>query len=162
MDFNFEPHPILGSPTINVGTFAGGTVANKVPDFATFDVDIRTVPGEDNSKYMEKLKSCLGPSIAIDSYQSAAAIKSDEGNKAIRMVYDVVEMVTDIRPVPRCVAYATDCSNLTPAYGNPPTIILGPGDPDMAHVCDEYCLIDRIYEAADIYFEIGRRWLQPD
>jgi succinyl-diaminopimelate desuccinylase len=162
IDFHIEPHPLLGAPTVNVGTFSGGTVPNKVPDFATFEIDIRTVPGKDNERYLEEVKQCIGPGVIIDSCHSVLPIKSDEKCDEIRMVYDVVESFTNIKPEPKCVAYATDCSYLTPAYGNPPTVIMGPGEPEMAHACDEYCFIDRIYEAADIYFEIGRRWLHID
>ena len=46
----------------------------------------------------------------------------------------------------------------TPAYGNPPTVILGPGEPDMAHKTDEYCLVSKIEAAADVYTEIAKRW----
>ena len=47
-DFNAKPHPVMGKPTLNVGTFAGGSGVNVVPDEATIGVDIRTVPGVDH------------------------------------------------------------------------------------------------------------------
>ena len=113
-------------------------------------------------EYLEQVKKCLGSGVLIESYHSVPGVVSDDRCDAVRMIYDVVESFINIKPIPRCVSYATDCSYLTPAYGNPPTIIMGPGEPDMAHASDEYCFIDRIYEAADIYFEIGKRWLNLD
>ncbi len=62
------------------------------------------------------------------------------------------------RPVPRGVAYFTDASILTPAFDNPPTVILGPGEPAMAHKTDEFCHIAKIEQAAEAYFELARRW----
>ncbi len=48
---------------------------------------------------------------------------------------------------PRVVPYFTDASLLLPALGDPPCIILGPGEPSMAHQTDEYCLLSRLAEA---------------
>ena len=37
------------------------------------------------------------------------------------------------------VPFATDAGYLTPAYGAPPTVILGPGETAQAHKTDEWC-----------------------
>jgi succinyl-diaminopimelate desuccinylase len=37
-------------------------------------------------------------------------------------------------------------------------VILGPGDMTLAHQTDEYCAVDKIEEAANIYEAIARRW----
>jgi succinyl-diaminopimelate desuccinylase len=47
---------------------------------------------------------------------------------------------------------------LTPVLGAPPTVILGPGEMAQAHQTDEYCLVDRIGEAAEIYAAMIRKW----
>jgi len=39
--------PILGSPTLSVGTIQGGSKVNIVPDFCEALVDVRTIPGQD-------------------------------------------------------------------------------------------------------------------
>jgi succinyl-diaminopimelate desuccinylase len=62
------------------------------------------------------------------------------------------------RIVPRGAPYFTDASALTPAYGNPPTIILGPGEMKMAHQTDEYCPVAHIDQATEIYQILARRW----
>lgn len=54
--------------------------------------------------------------------------------------------------------YFTDAAYLTPAFGGPPTVILGPGEPAMAHQTDEYCRIDRLNQAVAAYTELTRRW----
>src|SRR5436190_982978 len=43
-DFKAKKHPIMGEPTLNVGTFEGGSGVNLVPDLAKIGVDVRTVP----------------------------------------------------------------------------------------------------------------------
>ncbi len=39
-------HPLLGRPTLNVGTIQGGQKVNMVPDLCVIEVDRRTIPGE--------------------------------------------------------------------------------------------------------------------
>src|SRR5437764_5131343 len=44
-DFNVARHPVMGAPTLNVGTLHGGINVNSVPDWAEIGIDIRTIPG---------------------------------------------------------------------------------------------------------------------
>jgi hypothetical protein len=62
------------------------------------------------------------------------------------------------RPVPRGTTYFTDASVLTPAFGNPPTVIIGPGESSMAHKTDEFCYISKIEAATEAYLEIAKKW----
>lgn len=39
-------HPLLGHGSVSVGTIAGGTQTNIVPDRCVINVDRRTLPGE--------------------------------------------------------------------------------------------------------------------
>src|SRR5437870_4089180 len=55
-DFAAQPHPVMGKPTMNVGTFSGGQGVNLVPDEARVGVDIRTVPGMSHEKLLSRLK----------------------------------------------------------------------------------------------------------
>jgi succinyl-diaminopimelate desuccinylase len=73
-------------------------------------------------------------------------------------VFEIMAPILNTTPQPRSVSYFTDAAALRPAYGNPPTVILGPGEPQMAHQTDEYCVIDRIGQAVDGYSEIIRHW----
>ena len=61
-------------------------------------------------------------------------------------------------PEVEAAPYFTDASALTPALGNIPTVILGPGPPQMAHQTDEWCACARIDEAAAIYESLIHSW----
>jgi len=78
----------------------------------------------------------------------------------IRQVCDVVQAITGETPdaAPRTAPYFTDASVLTPAFGHPPTIILGPGEAAKAHQTDEYCEVDRIRVATAIYAALAAKW----
>ena len=57
--FDVAAHPVMGLPTMNVGTFEGGSGINLVPDLARIGVDIRTVPGVDHDALLLQLKALL-------------------------------------------------------------------------------------------------------
>lgn len=157
-DFDVAPHPLLGLPTLNVGTITGGININSVPDQALIGIDIRTIPGQSNKKVYEKLTSYLGQELEFSRLVDVRGIASDSENEWIQEVFEVMESFLEERPVARGVTYFTDASVLAPAFGNPPTIILGPGDPVMAHKTDECCEISKIEEAVEAYLEIARKW----
>jgi succinyl-diaminopimelate desuccinylase len=57
--FDVAPHPLLGGPTLNLGTIKGGTNLNSVPDLAEFTIDIRTIPGQDHETILSRVKGNL-------------------------------------------------------------------------------------------------------
>lgn len=157
-DFNIARHPILGPPTLNVGTVSGGINVNSVPDRARFGIDIRTIPEQDTGRVREQITSYLGDDVSLETVVDVGGIWTDPGNAWLRQVFEIVEQVTGEAPQVGAAPYFTDASALAPAYGNPPTVVLGPGEASMAHQTDEYCLVSRIGEAVEIDLEIIRRW----
>jgi succinyl-diaminopimelate desuccinylase len=156
-DFRTPPHPLLGSPTLNIGTIAGGSGINLVADAATIGVDIRLVPGQSEAALFDRLRSELGDDVTVERLQQAASVETDAGNPWVRGVFDVMEGYLGGRPVPAGVPYFTDGSVLTPAFGNVPTVILGPGEPQMAHKTDEYCRVSLLEASVEAYTAIARR-----
>ena len=73
-------------------------------------------------------------------------------------VFDIMSAILGVRPEVKTASYFTDASALTPAYGNIPTVILGPGEAKMAHQTDEYCFINKIPESVEAYIEIAKHW----
>ena len=157
-DFSIEPHPLLGAPTLNVGTISGGININSVPDRTAFGLDIRLVPGQSIEQVHRQLQDLLGEEVTLHHLTAAPAVASDPDNRWVQEVFSIMQAHLAERPAARGVSYFTDASALTAAFGGPPTIILGPGEPDMAHKTDEYCRLSRIESAARIYEEIARRW----
>lgn len=157
-DFGVPPHPLLGGPTINVGTISGGLNINSVPDQATMGIDIRTVPGLSNQEVFQNIQSHLGMDVEIRRLVDVGSVATDSENEWVQHVFQIMEPFLKERPVARGVTYFTDASFLTPAFNNAPTIILGPGEPHMAHKTDEFCYIDKIEEATEAYFEIAKNW----
>ncbi|HBO45067.1 MAG TPA: acetylornithine deacetylase [Planctomycetaceae bacterium] len=156
--FDTAPHPVLGSPTLNVGTIVGGMNVNSVPDRATIGIDVRTVPGQSNREAFEQIRTLVGDEVELDCTVDVDGVWTDCENEWVQEVFDIMEPHIGQRPVARGATYFTDAAFLAPAYGNPPTIILGPGELEMAHKTDEYCHVSKIEAITEAYTQIARRW----
>ena len=157
-DFNVARHPVLGKPTLNVGTVHGGMNINSVPDRAEVGIDIRTLPDQDHGDLCAHLSSYLGDDIAVEPVVDVGSVWTDPAEDWMLDVFDVMAEILGKMPEVCTATYFTDAAALTPAYGGPPTVILGPGEAAMAHQTDEYCVVDRIDQAVDAYVEIAKRW----
>jgi succinyl-diaminopimelate desuccinylase len=157
-DFRTAPHPLLGAPTLNVGTIAGGSGINLVADGAEIGVDVRLVPGQREEILRARLQAELGPDVIIERLEQAESVETDPADPWIRQVCGIAERYLGSGLTPGGVPYFTDASVLTPALGNPPTVILGPGEAAMAHKTDEYCLVSRLDQSVAIYSDIAAAW----
>ena len=152
------PHPVLGGPTLNVGTIRGGLNINSVPDRAVVGVDIRTVPGMSHAAVTAAVAHCARGPVDIKPLADMASVATDPSDPWMEAVFHAVASRTGRRPVPRGAAYFTDAAVLRTATQNPPTVLLGPGEPSQAHQTDEYVRISRIEEATAIYTDLIRAW----
>jgi succinyl-diaminopimelate desuccinylase len=153
-----EPHPMLGSPTLNVGTISGGLNVNSVPDGVTIGIDIRTIPDQRHEELVERLSTYLGDEVTLTPMVDVEGVWTDPANPWVQEIFELTTANLGARPVARGAPYFTDAAALTPAYGGPPTVILGPGEMELAHQTDEYCRLDRLDQAVELYEEIARRW----
>jgi succinyl-diaminopimelate desuccinylase len=156
--FSNPPHPLMGQATLNVGMFHGGLNINSVPDQATVSIDIRTVPTVDHRQLLAQLTARLGGDVELETLIDLESVYTEPDEPWVQSVFDVMTPILGARPVPRVATYFTDAAALNLAYRNPPTVILGPGEPQMAHQTDEYCVVERIGQSVAAYEEIIRRW----
>lgn len=153
-NFEVEKDPLLDFPTINVGKVFGGMNINSVPDHAGFTIDARTTTKIDHQKLLQQLKNELGNEIQIETLVNLKAVSSNENDPFVQMVYSVCGITGGSEGYPKSLPYLTDGSVLQPAYDGAPTIILGPGQPEMAHQTDEFCYTENIEKAVEIYKNI--------
>ncbi len=151
IDFEDYTHPQLGRPTLNVGTIRGGTNINSVPDRAVAGLDLRTVPGLGHDALLAMLEDRCGDLVRFRVLADMEGFASDVRHPWIQKVFHLAAPYLDEAPEPRGAAYFTDAATLAAAYGYPPTVILGPGEPTQAHQTDEFVVIRRIEDALSIY-----------
>lgn len=159
--FKFESasHAVLGGCTLNVGNISGGININSVPDSCTIEVDIRTVPDVDHDELRAQLMRHLAPDLdEVEAIIDLQGVWTKPADPWMRNVFQITESRLGEYPEPRAATYFTDASALTPFY-MAPTVVLGPGESAMAHQTDEYCHVDRIEQAADIYTAILHDWV---
>jgi succinyl-diaminopimelate desuccinylase len=159
-DFAAAPHAVMGKPTLNVGTMEGGNTVNAVPDSASIGVDIRTVPGMDHEKLLQRLKRLLGSDVEFDVFSNLKPVWTAPDDDWMRRVFEICRPATGAAPEPRTAPYMTDAANLLKAFAGAPTVILGPGEAAMAHQTDEYCSMERIRQSVAIYEAVIRDWLR--
>jgi succinyl-diaminopimelate desuccinylase len=152
------PHALMGRVTLNVGTICGGLNVNSVPDEARFGIDVRTTPNLRHSELIAELERRLGEEIELETVLDLESVYTDAADPWVQEVFEVMEGFLGTTPGPRVATYFTDAAALQGAYCTPPTVILGPGEPEQAHQTNEYCVIDRIEQAVFVYEEITRRW----
>jgi succinyl-diaminopimelate desuccinylase len=155
--FGATPHPIMGAPTMNVGTVEGGSGVNLVPDLAKIGVDIRTVPGVDHGVLLLRLKEVLSEG-EIEVFADNDAVWTEPQQAWVQRVFGICEPILKETPQARTAPYMTDAANLRKVYAGVPTVVLGPGEAAMAHQTDEYCHMERIRQSVQIYEEILRDW----
>jgi len=153
-DFGAERDMLLGFPSINVGQIQGGMNINSVPDHAEFTIDIRSTGKIKHHEILDRLFRELGEEVAIETLVDLKPVITQETDPFVRLVYDVCHMDRLDDSWSRSLPYLTDGSVLQAFYGGVPTIILGPGEPGLAHQTDEYCSIEKIKQAVSIYKNI--------
>ena len=156
-DFGAKAHPVMGRPTMNVGTFEGGQGVNMVPDEASIGVDIRTVPGMDHAALLSRLKGTLAEA-EIDVFSDMNAVWTDPDHEWVQRVFEISGKVLGARPRAKTATYNTDAGNLLKVYAGAPAVVLGPGEPQLAHQTDEYVSMERIRQAVGIYEALICDW----
>lgn len=155
--FASEEHPFLGKPTLNVGTISGGLNVNSVPDQAEFTIDVRSVAGMSHTKVLETIAGQMGPEVAIEPFVDLNSVATPADSPFVHCVFSVMEDILRTPISPRSLPFFTDACVFSKVSASP-IVILGPGEPEMAHKTDEYCLIARIDEATEAYRRIVEKW----
>ncbi|HEU4350660.1 MAG TPA: M20 family metallopeptidase [Burkholderiales bacterium] len=157
-DFKVKPHPVMGKPTLNVGTFVGGSGVNVVADEATIGVDVRTVPGVDHGELVKRLKALLGEA-ELDIFSDLQPVFTPVDSEWVQRAFEICRPYLDEPATARTAPYMTDAANLLKVYAGAPTVVLGPGEAAMAHQTDEYASQERIRQSVAIYEALVRDWV---
>jgi succinyl-diaminopimelate desuccinylase len=157
--FPVESHAVMGKPTLNVGTIHGGLNTNSVPDEARITLDTRTVPGIDHGHLCKSLEALLAPRGArVRKIVDTPSLYTEPANEWVQQVFEACAPFLDARPTPKTITFSTDGADLKRGYGGPPAVILGPGEPKLAHQTDEWCSVNRIEQSVDLFRTLMQRW----
>ncbi len=139
--------------TVTVGTIAGGTALNIVPEGCTFDFSTRMLPGHDHRDIENRVRqfvdtdllpqmTAISPaaSVEIDPWPGFAGYELDPDAEIVQFVRALSGHNQDLK-----VSYFTEAGIYTDA-GRVPSLICGPGYIEQAHKPDEFVSIAQIEE----------------
>ncbi len=152
-----KEHPLLGRPTLSIGTIRGGTKINIVPDRCEIEVDRRMVPGEKKEDVLGALRGTLDSlqsedphfQYRIEEMDFAEPSEVDPDEEIVRVGVEAIQKVTGKKPPLRGFSGFTD-SRFYVNQLNIPTLIFGPGGVDQSHTTDESVEVDALVQAAHI------------
>jgi succinyl-diaminopimelate desuccinylase len=158
--FPVESHGVMGKPTLNVGTIHGGLNTNSVPDRATITVDTRTVPGIDHVHLCESLQALVAPRGArVRRIVETPSLYTEPANEWVQEVFAMCTPYLDAPPTAKTITFSTDGADLKRGFGgSTPAVILGPGEPRLAHQTDEWCSMARIDQSVELFRTLMARW----
>lgn len=153
-----KEHPLLGKPTINIGTIQGGTKVNVVPDRCEIEVDRRLLPGEKKEEVLKEIRKVIDSVQArdplfkhqIEEIDYAEPSEIDPAEEIVRIGLEACREVRGEKPAIRGFSGFTDGR----FYINPfciPALIFGPGGTGQSHTADESVEVDNLIQAAKIY-----------
>ena len=158
-------HPVMGKPSMNIATIHGGLNTNSVPDSVKLTVDMRTVPGVDHGHLCHSIQHLIGDLGTLRKIVETPPLYS-EPDEWIESVFAAATPFAENAPSisdPKTIMFSTDGADLRRGYvangcGAVPTVILGPGQPELAHQTDEWCSIKRLDESVEIFERVMREW----
>lgn len=151
-------HPVLGPPTLSLGTIQGGSSVNVVPDSCRIDLDRRLIPGEVPAHAPKQLDAYLrkhAPDVELvtsDLYLNCPSLSPDTSAELVARLGRAIDRVAGKHQV-RAVPYGTDASTL--ALAGVPSVVFGPGDIDQAHTCDEWIDLTQLEQASEVLYRLA-------
>jgi acetylornithine deacetylase/succinyl-diaminopimelate desuccinylase family protein len=148
--FPGDVHPLLGSPSCNVGTVRGGSAANIVAAYCELHVDRRVLPGQTCEEAVASLRAVIDGfgdisyEIGVLSFAEASELASED--PFVDYMRDICGGPDGPAPV-RGLYLGTDARFLRNQLGIP-TVIYGPGSMKVAHAADEFVPIADLTAAA--------------
>jgi len=159
-------HELLGYGSINVGCIKGGNDPNIVPDTCIVQIDRRWLPGEtlesihnEIESYAEKAAEKFKGQYKLKAMRefTASMINApysiDPNHELVKKALNIASVVTG-KEYPAKDFPAWSDAGLLSNHTNAKCIILGPGSITQAHANDEFCSIDEILKASEIYYKL--------
>lgn len=149
----------IPTPSMSITMINGGTQVNVIPNRCRLSVDRRMIPGETVETVMSELEKTID-SISMDQEDIGIEIEMrpafwdpyiiSETEPIAQAVIGSFQKVTGNDPIIRAKAACTDGSHIF-HIGGIPTVLFGPGIPEMSHQVDECIPITNLAVATEIF-----------
>lgn len=151
-------HPLLGGTTRTVVRIAGGEGPNVVPGHCEFDVDRRTLPGEDPlqvwSEVADELSRVHPGKVRVDEpFVVDYALDTPVDREVVIAVREALA-TRGLPSTPVGLGYCSDASKFSRL--GVPTLVFGPGSIADAHTSDESVALADVATARDVVLDALR------
>jgi succinyl-diaminopimelate desuccinylase len=157
-------HPLTPPSSLNIGLIEGGVQANVVADRCSVVLDRRLLPGERPEAFEADVRRLLseltesdgGFQARVETLLVGPPIETDPNDPLVLAVRDAsVELGLADEPI----GFDQSCDGRFYAELGIPTVILGPGDPGLAHTAREHVVADELATAVNLYAGLAARYL---
>lgn len=160
-------HPVLGGPTVSVGTIRGGEKVNVIPASCTIEVDRRTIPGESEESVLATIDEAVEVArkrfpdmdAEVEVLFKSNPFEVGEDSPVVRTVAQSMSEVTGRETELVGFRGASDARFLFEAGAE--VILCGPGDITLAHTARETIDLHELEQAALGYAVSFARLLGP-
>jgi succinyl-diaminopimelate desuccinylase len=138
----------LGSPTLSIGTIRGGSKINVVPDRCVAEIDVRTVPGQEN--LVEELGRWIATEnieVELEALKVSAPLNTDPNHPMVRRL---AAAGSSLATAPWF------CDAAVFAAAGTPAVAIGPGSIRQAHTTDEFIETTELERSVDFYLRFLR------
>jgi succinyl-diaminopimelate desuccinylase len=150
-------HPIVGGPSINVGTISGGEKVNVIPALCVAEIDRRTIPGETEDSVREQIETAIElakkrfPEIdaRVEIPVFGEPFESDENSSVVKEMSRATEEAR-ARP-PEIIGFRGSSDARFFAEAGAEVAICGPGDITVAHTARESIDLEELRMGAIAY-----------
>jgi succinyl-diaminopimelate desuccinylase len=157
-------HPLVPPASLSIGTIRGGVATNVVPDWCEATLDRRTLPSESITEAVSEVERVIAdlqredPTLQADVevLQAGPPIETPLDAPLVRTA-QAVALELDLPD--EVVGYQQASDGRFFAERGVPTVLFGPGDPDVAHTPDESVDLNDVITAARFYALLGLRLL---
>ena len=161
-----SPHPLLGSPTFNVGVIHGGVKSNVVPDRCTISAERRLVLPEKIPDVKEEIQTVLRQASLADPdlkyelkfTEEVGPSEAVGGKDEIGILLQSLKEITGKSVEPSAFTATCDAYHFN-TVARIPTVICGPGSIKDIHKPDESVDVNELASAAKLYALTALRML---
>jgi succinyl-diaminopimelate desuccinylase len=150
-------HPVVGGPTINVGTIRGGEKVNVIPASCIAEVDRRTIPGETEAEVRAQVERSI--ELARETFPDIDArveipvfgqpFEIDAGATILEQVSGAITEVQGTKA--EIIGFRGSSDARFFADAGSEVVVCGPGDITVAHTAREYIDLDELHRGAIAY-----------
>lgn len=136
--------------TVNVGTLAGGTKINVVPEKCEAEVDIRVPVGGNPDGVEDFVRDILPENFECQVVNRTMPSYTPANAPIIKVLKNHAQKVFGYKPLATFMAATSDAHSFREQLGIP-TVSFGPGYEELAHTYDELVYAEDVVNMAKVY-----------